>query len=44
MGGQPAVTPVVILLVALHRFAVEHPEVAQRRQRVNHQLRIVIFG
>ena len=44
MGGQPAVTPVVILLVALHRFAVEHSEVAQRRQRVDHQLRVVIFG
>ena len=35
MGGQPA--------VALHRFAVQHPEVAQRRQRVDNQLRVVIF-
>ncbi len=39
--GQPLVAPVVILFMALHGFAVEHAEVTERAERVNHQLRIV---
>ncbi|SAD45756.1 Uncharacterised protein [Enterobacter hormaechei] len=41
VGGKPAVAPVVIHRVLLHRFAVEHAEVAERAEGVDHQLRIV---
>ncbi|MOA26228.1 hypothetical protein D3C78_1470040 [compost metagenome] len=40
---QPAVAPVVIYLVGLHRFAVEHAQIAQRAERVNHQLWVIGF-
>lgn len=32
MRGQPLVAPVVILLMALHGFAVEHAEVTERAE------------
>ncbi len=44
MGGEPAVAPVAIHLMLLHSFAVQHHHAAQRRQRVDHQLRIVRSG
>ncbi len=41
VGGQPAVAPIAVHLMAQHRFAVQHAEVAQRAEGVDHQLRIV---